>query len=50
MSKYSMSCQGCNVWFPISQGTWNGSTLICERCACMANHPAGSRMMDSKKF
>ena len=41
MSKYSMSCQGCNVWFPISQGVFNGSTLICARCSCMANHPAG---------
>jgi hypothetical protein len=36
----AMSC-GCGVWFPISQGIFNGSTLVCDRCACMANHPAG---------
>ena len=41
----AMSCQSCNVWFPISQGVFNGSTLICQRCACIANHPAGKALV-----
>lgn len=42
MSKsIAMSCQGCNVWFPISQGKFNGSTLICQGCYARAMHPAG---------
>ena len=41
----AMSCQSCNVWFPISQGVFNGSTLVCSLCACKANHPAGKALV-----
>ena len=45
MSKsIAMSCQGCNVWFPISQGIFNGSTLICSRCDAISRHPAGKAL------
>jgi hypothetical protein len=36
----AMQCQ-CKVWFPISQGVFNGSTLICTRCDAISRHPAG---------
>ena len=44
MSKsIAMQCK-CNVWFPISQGIFNGSTLICSRCDAISRHPAGKAL------
>jgi uncharacterized paraquat-inducible protein A len=42
MSKATViQCKECNVWFRLSQGVFNGSTIICSRCDAISRHPAG---------